>query len=85
MCCQETGCLAHHDVHGEDPAARNCTAPAPATLALLKGAQIVGSGLWGETVTPTGAALLQALNATYAPMPPMRRQPVAVIGSELLR
>ncbi|MFJ6118793.1 nickel pincer cofactor biosynthesis protein LarC [Streptomyces sp. NPDC092129] len=45
--------------------------PAPATLALLTGAAVTGSDLPGETVTPTGAALLHAAGARYGPPPPM--------------
>ncbi|WP_256979482.1 nickel insertion protein, partial [Streptomyces sp. NRRL B-24085] len=45
--------------------------PAPATLALLTGAQVTGTDLPGETVTPTGAALLRACGARYGPPPPM--------------
>jgi uncharacterized protein (TIGR00299 family) protein len=45
--------------------------PAPATVALLKGAPIVGSPLEMETVTPTGAALLTSLAASFGPIPPM--------------
>ncbi|SNT45092.1 nickel pincer cofactor biosynthesis protein LarC [Actinacidiphila glaucinigra] len=45
--------------------------PAPATLALLTGAAVRGCGLPGETVTPTGAALLRAVRARYGPPPPM--------------
>jgi pyridinium-3,5-bisthiocarboxylic acid mononucleotide nickel chelatase len=51
--------------HGRLPA------PAPATLILLAGAQVTGGGQTGETVTPTGAALLRALGCRYAPVPPM--------------
>lgn len=46
-------------------------APAPATLALLRGAAVVGADLPGETVTPTGAALLRAAGTRYAPPPVM--------------
>ncbi|MQA12772.1 MAG: nickel pincer cofactor biosynthesis protein LarC [Pseudonocardiaceae bacterium] len=48
-------------------------APAPATLALLAeaGAEITGAGLDGETVTPTGAALLLAAGARYGALPAM--------------
>jgi uncharacterized protein (TIGR00299 family) protein len=46
--------------------------PAPATAALLEGARVVGTGLTGETVTPTAAALLRAVGADYGPVPPMR-------------
>ncbi|MFE2756678.1 nickel pincer cofactor biosynthesis protein LarC [Actinosynnema sp. NPDC059335] len=45
--------------------------PAPATLALLTGAAVAGTDLPGETVTPTGAALLRALGTRYEPVPPM--------------
>lgn len=45
--------------------------PAPATLALLTSAAVTGSDLPGETVTPTGAALLRACGATYGPVPAM--------------
>lgn len=43
--------------------------PAPATLALLRGAAVTGTDLPGETVTPTGAALLRATGARYGPPP----------------
>lgn len=46
-------------------------APAPATLALLAGAAVAGTDLHGETVTPTGAALLRAIGARYTPAPVM--------------
>ncbi len=46
--------------------------PAPATAALLEGATVTGTELKGETVTPTAAALLRALNADYRPPPAMR-------------
>jgi uncharacterized protein (TIGR00299 family) protein len=43
--------------------------PAPATLALLKGAPIYGVEVETELVTPTGAALVAALAAGYGPLP----------------
>lgn len=46
--------------------------PAPATLELLRGAEICGSPVSGETVTPTGAALIRSLAAAFGPLPPMR-------------
>ncbi len=54
--------------HGQIPL------PAPATAALLKGAPVVGSPLEGETVTPTGAALLTSLAASFGPIPAMTLQ-----------
>lgn len=53
--------------HGPVPA------PAPATVALLAaaGAPVTGAGLQGETVTPTGAALLLAAGARFGPVPAM--------------
>ena len=36
--------------------------PAPATANLLEGLTTYSSGCWGETVTPTGAALLRVLS-----------------------
>ena len=49
-------------------------APAPATVALLEGAQVSGASgaAAGETVTPTGAALLRAAGCRYGPVPAMR-------------
>ena len=37
--------------------------PAPATLNLLRGYNLYDSGLMGELITPTGAALLKAMDA----------------------
>lgn len=54
-----------HGAHGRIPL------PAPATVALLKDAPVVGSPVEAETVTPTGAALLVSLAASYGPLPPM--------------
>ncbi|GAA3730504.1 hypothetical protein HDA32_005958 [Spinactinospora alkalitolerans] len=51
--------------HGRLPA------PAPATLALLRGVPVTGEEIEAETVTPTGAALLAATAAEYGPPPPM--------------
>ncbi len=45
--------------------------PAPATLALLRDVPVRGIDTGMETVTPTGAALLQALGCRYGPLPPM--------------
>jgi pyridinium-3,5-bisthiocarboxylic acid mononucleotide nickel chelatase len=48
--------------------------PAPATAALLArmGAPVVPAAAPGETVTPTGAALLWAAGTRFGPVPPMR-------------
>jgi len=54
-----------NSAHGRIPV------PAPATVALLQGASVVGSEIEGETVTPTGAALLTALASAYGPIPAM--------------
>lgn len=53
--------------HGELPL------PAPATAALLARAQapVVASPIAGETVTPTGIALLLAAGARFGPLPTM--------------
>jgi len=52
--------------HGELPV------PAPATLALLKGVPVYSSGVSAELVTPTGAALLRALNCSFSAFPAMQ-------------
>jgi pyridinium-3,5-bisthiocarboxylic acid mononucleotide nickel chelatase len=56
--------------HGEFPV------PAPATLALLKGAPIYSSGIKSELVTPTGAALVRALNCSFSAFPSMHVESV---------
>lgn len=43
--------------------------PGPAVLSILTGAPLAETGLQGETVTPTGAALLKALATRFGPMP----------------
>jgi pyridinium-3,5-bisthiocarboxylic acid mononucleotide nickel chelatase len=50
--------------------------PAPATVALLKGAPVVGSPLEVETVTPTGAALLASLGDAFGAIPGMKLESV---------
>jgi hypothetical protein len=45
--------------------------PAPATVELLHGAQVFGVDTPGETVTPTGAALVAALASEFGPLPRM--------------
>ena len=45
--------------------------PGPATMELLKGLPTFGVDLDGETVTPTGAALLKALGKSFGDQPAM--------------
>jgi len=45
--------------------------PAPATMALLKGVPIVPAAVEGETVTPTGAAIVTTLASGFGPLPAM--------------
>src|SRR5260370_39181970 len=42
-----------------------------ATVELLRGAKIYGVDAVGETVTPTGAALVVSLASSFGPPPPM--------------
>ena len=51
--------------HGRLPA------PAPATLALLEGMTVESCSISGETVTPTGAALLRAVGCRFGDTPSM--------------
>jgi pyridinium-3,5-bisthiocarboxylic acid mononucleotide nickel chelatase len=46
--------------------------PAPATLELLKGAPVYSSGLQAELVTPTGAAIVNAIATRFVPFSPMK-------------
>ena len=59
-----SGCVAA--AHGSLPV------PAPASLELLKDLPIYSSGVDGELVTPTGAALISTLATGFGPIPPMR-------------
>jgi uncharacterized protein (TIGR00299 family) protein len=54
-----------YGAHGATPL------PAPATLELLRGFAVTDAGAVGETVTPTGAALVAGL-ATAGPLPTLR-------------
>jgi uncharacterized protein (TIGR00299 family) protein len=45
--------------------------PAPATVALLEGVPIVPPSVEGETVTPTGAAIVTTLASGFGPLPAM--------------
>ncbi len=51
--------------------------PAPATAELLKEVPIYSSGVEGELVTPTGAAIVTTLATGFGPMPAMK---VSAIG-----
>lgn len=56
--------------HGEIPL------PAPAVAELLKGAAVKESSIIGETVTPTGIALLKAFDASFGDFPAMTIQSI---------
>ena len=45
--------------------------PAPATAELIKGKPIYSTGVEGELLTPTGAAILTTLSSGFGPMPAM--------------
>jgi len=45
--------------------------PAPAVVAMLEGVAVRQVDVQGETVTPTGLALLKGLGATFGPLPAM--------------
>ena len=48
--------------------------PAPATAELIKGAPVYSTGIQGELLTPTGAAILTTLASGFGPMPAMTIQ-----------
>ena len=45
--------------------------PAPATIEILKGAKVYSGGIEGETVTPTGAAILKGTVEEFTDFPDM--------------
>ncbi|MCA1793425.1 MAG: nickel pincer cofactor biosynthesis protein LarC, partial [Desulfobacteraceae bacterium] len=45
--------------------------PAPATAELIKGRPVYSTGVVGELLTPTGAAILTTLSSEFGAMPPM--------------
>jgi uncharacterized protein (TIGR00299 family) protein len=45
--------------------------PAPATLELIRGKPVYSTGVKGELLTPTGAAILTTLSSSFGPMPGM--------------
>ncbi len=50
--------------------------PAPATVEILKGVPVYPSGTEGETVTPTGAAIIRTFADEFGEMPTMRVQSI---------
>ena len=46
--------------------------PPPAVAELLRGAPVYATGLEGELLTPTGAAIISTLCESYAPLPAMK-------------
>ncbi|UCF90963.1 MAG: nickel pincer cofactor biosynthesis protein LarC, partial [Desulfobacterales bacterium] len=50
--------------------------PAPATLAILDGVPVYGTGVAHELVTPTGAGIIVTLAQSFAPLPDMIIQKV---------
>ena len=48
--------------------------PPPAVAELLKGAPFYSTGIVGELVTPTGAAIITTVCTAYGPIPQMRLQ-----------
>lgn len=52
--------------------------PAPATLNLIQGLETRQADFEGETVTPTGAALVKYLAAQTGPLPPMKVERVGI-------
>jgi pyridinium-3,5-bisthiocarboxylic acid mononucleotide nickel chelatase len=50
--------------------------PGPATLELLKGLPVQGIDLDGETVTPTGAAILSSLGKSFGAQPSMTMEKI---------
>jgi uncharacterized protein (TIGR00299 family) protein len=59
--------------------------PAPATARLLEGAPIEAGPVAKEMTTPTGAAILMALDSCFGPLPPMRLEKTAYgAGSRII-
>ena len=54
-----------NSAHGKIPV------PAPATIEILKGVPVYSTGVKGELVTPTGAAIIKTLAKEFISMPPM--------------
>jgi uncharacterized protein (TIGR00299 family) protein len=60
-----TGCGTVQCAHGTLPV------PAPATAELIRGKPIYATGVQGELLTPTGAAILTTLAQQFGPLPQM--------------
>lgn len=54
--------------------------PAPAVAAMLPGVPVRDAGIEGETVTPTGAALVTTLADSFGPMPNLVVESVGIGG-----
>lgn len=68
-----------HCEHGQ------LAAPAPAVLQMLDGVPVYGIDSSGETITPTGIALLKSLNAEFERWPAIRVDNVVrVFGSKIV-
>ncbi len=50
--------------------------PAPATVELIRGRPVYSTGVQGELLTPTGAAILTTLACDFGPMPPLMMESV---------
>jgi len=59
--------------------------PAPAVAAMLPGVPIHPAGVEGETVTPTGAALVTTFASGFGPMPAMTVETVGIGGGTMER
>ena len=59
--------------------------PAPAVAAMLPGVPVHPAGIEGETVTPTGAALVTTFAQDFGPMPAMTVESVGVGGGTMER
>ena len=65
-----------------DAAHGSLPVPAPATVELLKDIPVYSSGVEGELVTPTGAALVAALASGFGPLPPMKIEKIGYGAGE---
>lgn len=59
--------------------------PAPAVAAMLPGVPVHAAGVEGETVTPTGAALVTTFARSFGPMPAMTVETVGLGAGSLER